>query len=265
MKKTKEYKNTWFSADVIRQAAELIKSEDEKSEKKDTGLYMSVELDGETWHHDSEEEFFADYRKSDSYATYAKTVGNRKLDVTAFYNNHTTIEVQSPTREEIEKIFEVFEKHKDESRLPEPPKPPKPKPTVFIGHGRSQLWRDLKDHLHEKHGYSVEAYEVGSRAGHAVRDILEKMLERSSFAVLIMTGEDKTDKGTIRARQNVIHEIGLFQGRLGFSKAIVLLEKGTEGFSNLQGIDQIRFSKGNIKETFGDVLATLRREFGVQN
>jgi len=64
----------------------------------------------------------------------------------------------------------------------------------------------------------------------------------------------------MRARQNVIHELGLFQGKLGFSRAIILLEEGTEQFSNIQGIEQIRFSKGNIRETFGEVLATIRRE-----
>jgi hypothetical protein len=42
---------------------------------------------------------------------------------------------------------------------------------------------------------------------------------------------------------------------------IVLLEEGAKKFSNIAGIHQIRFSKGNIRETFGDVLATLRREF----
>jgi len=55
--------------------------------------------------------------------------------------------------------------------------------------------------------------------------------------------------------------VGLFQGRLGFSRAIVLLEDGVEEFSNLHGIQHISFSKGNIKECFGDVLAVIRREF----
>lgn len=56
-------------------------------------------------------------------------------------------------------------------------------------------------------------------------------------------------------------ELGLFQGKLGFARAVVLLEEGTEEFSNIHGIHQIRFAKGRIKETFGDILATLRREF----
>ena len=118
-----------------------------------------------------------------------------------------------------------------------------------------------KDHLHDKHGYNIEAYEVGARAGHAVRDILEEMLSKSSFAIIVMTGEDKDDKGTMHARDNVMHELGLFQGRLGFPRAIVLLEEGTQEFSNIHGIQQIRYSPNNIKETFGDVLATLKREF----
>ncbi|MDE0435165.1 MAG: nucleotide-binding protein, partial [Bryobacterales bacterium] len=92
-----------------------------------------------------------------------------------------------------------------------------------------------------------------------VRDILQSMLERSSFALLVLTKEDETAQGNMRARQNVIHETGLFQGKLGFSRAIVLLENGTEDFSNISGVEQLRFNK--IQETFGDVLATLKREF----
>jgi len=74
-----------------------------------------------------------------------------------------------------------------------------------------------------------------------------------------MAGEDETISGDFKARDNVIHEAGLFQGRLGFEKAIVLLEEGCREFSNINGIEQIRFSKGNIKETFGDVVAVIRR------
>jgi predicted nucleotide-binding protein len=148
--------------------------------------------------------------------------------------------------------------------VPEPPRPEKelPKPKIFIGHGGDPQWRDLKDHLHEQHEYDVVAYETGSRAGHTIRDVIADMLDKSSFAILVMTGEDRMDEGTVRARQNVIHELGLFQGRLGFTKAIVLKEEGTEEFSNINGVNQIRYTRGNIKETFGDVLAVLKREFG---
>lgn len=135
---------------------------------------------------------------------------------------------------------------------------------IFIGHGRSTEWRDLKDHLRDQHGYDVIAYEVGARAGHAVRDILEEMLQKSSIAFLVLTAEDVTGEGTLRARQNVVHELGLFQGKLGFARAVALVEEATDTFSNIEGMQQLRFSAGHIKETFGDVVATIRREFGVR-
>lgn len=105
------------------------------------------------------------------------------------------------------------------------------------------------------------AYEVGARAGHEIRDVLGHMLSQSDFAILVMAGEEETKDQKLQPRQNVVHELGLFQGRLGFTRAIVLLEKGTEEFSNINGVHQIRFSKGNLKETFADILAALQREF----
>ncbi len=59
---------------------------------------------------------------------------------------------------------------------------------------------------------------------------------------------------------NVIHEVGLFQGRLGFRKAIVLLEEGCAEFSNIHGLGQIRFPRGNIGACFEQVRQVLERE-----
>ena len=213
--------------------------------------------------YDTDEEFFADYRKPFSNALYG--LGWFYFNIKAsIYERNTRITVRARERKQIEASFEVFERNAERCKLPPLPEKPKLRPIIFIGHGGSEQWRNLKDHLHEKHGYEVEAYEIGARAGHAIRDILEEMLDKTSFAILVMTGEDKTEDGSMRARQNVVHELGLFQGKLGFTKAIVLLEDGTEEFSNIHGINQIRYGQGNIKETFGEVLATLKREFGGQ-
>ena len=66
--------------------------------------------------------------------------------------------------------------------------------------------------------------------------------------------------GRVQARMNVIHEAGLFQGRLGFTKAIVLLEEGCEEFSNIAGLGQIRFPVGNISAEFEEIRRVLERE-----
>jgi hypothetical protein len=219
-------------------------------------------VDSSDWQLDTEEEFFSDYRRSAAGAVYQLGRPGHSLRLQAFPRS-VTVGVKAPTRHEIEAVFAIFEQASERCRLPKLPEPPQEevRPVIFIGHGQSQLWRDLKDHLHEKHGYQVSAYEIGARAGHAVRDALEDMLAKSSFALLVMTAEDEMADGKVRARQNVVHEAGLFQGRLGFRRAVVLLEAGAEEFSNIHGIEQIRFSRGAIKETFGDVLATIRREF----
>jgi predicted nucleotide-binding protein len=60
---------------------------------------------------------------------------------------------------------------------------------------------------------NIMAYEQGSRrAGHTIQDISEEMMLNSSLAILVMTREDEQADGTLRERQNVIHEAGLFQG-----------------------------------------------------
>jgi predicted nucleotide-binding protein len=50
------------------------------------------------------------------------------------------------------------------------------------------------------------------------------MLEDAAFAFLILTAEDEATDEKLHARENVVHEAGLFQGKLGFKKAILLLE-----------------------------------------
>ena len=89
---------------------------------------------------------------------------------------------------------------------------------------------------------------------------LEQMLDSSGIAFLVLTAEDEHTDGTVVARQNVVHEAGLFQGRLGFTRAILLLEEGCEGFSNIQGLGQIHFPPGRIQTAFEELRRVLERE-----
>lgn len=43
-------------------------------------------------------------------------------------------------------------------------------------------------------------------------------------------------------------------------KAIVLLEEGCEEFSNIEGVGQIRYPKGNVNAAFDEIRQVLRRE-----
>src|SRR5205085_6194846 len=117
---------------------------------------------------------------------------------------------------------------------------------IFIGHGRSHVWKDLKDFLHDRLHLEWDEFNREPVAGRSTKEVLSEKLSNAKFTFLVMTGEDQHTDQTTHARENVIHEAGLFQGRLGFERAIILLEEGCTEFSNVQGISQIRFPKGNI-------------------
>ncbi|MGO8091634.1 TIR domain-containing protein [Rhizobium leguminosarum] len=131
---------------------------------------------------------------------------------------------------------------------------------VFIGHGRSLLWRELKDFVADRLRLPWNEFNRIPVAGMTNIARLSEMLDSAAIALIIMTAEDELIDGEVQARMNVIHEVGLFQGRMGFSRAIVLVEEGCKLFSNIDGLGQIRFPKGNIKAAFEEVRAVMERE-----
>lgn len=131
---------------------------------------------------------------------------------------------------------------------------------VFIGHGRSAAWRELKDFVQDRLGLPWDEFNRVPVAGVTNIARLSEMLDASAIALLVMTAEDQMADGEMQARMNVVHEAGLFQGRLGFTKAIVLIEEGCAEFSNIQGLGQIRFPKGKIGAAFEEVRRVLERE-----
>ncbi len=132
--------------------------------------------------------------------------------------------------------------------------------SVFIGHGRAALWRELKDFIQDRLHLPWEEFNRVPVAGVTNTARLAQMLDSSGIAFLILTAEDERTDGSVAARQNVVHEAGLFQGRLDFARAIVLLEEGCEEFSNIHGLGHIRFPHGRIQAAFEDVRRVLERE-----
>jgi hypothetical protein len=164
MKKEVAYSRTVFSADVIREALRAATA-DQDEEQITSGL-RTARRGNETWTFDSDEKFLASIVVS-LLPLCLLHYGRGKIGLTfGLYRLNMNLEVSASNRQEIESIFEVFDRHRSDSVIPEPEPPPSEPPsppTVFIGHGRSQQWRDLKDHLHEQHGLPVQAYEVSAR------------------------------------------------------------------------------------------------------
>jgi len=131
---------------------------------------------------------------------------------------------------------------------------------IFIGHGHSPLWRQLKDFLHDRLGLPWEEFNRIPAAGITNVARLSEMLDNAVLSFHVLTAEDERKDGTQVARLNVVHEAGLFQGKLGFTRAIVILEEGCEEYSNIHGLGQIRFPTGHIEAAYEEVRRVLERE-----
>ena len=256
MEKKKYYYETKFPFPAIESAHDRFRELAGCAQTPMKFHFLMTRLGTEAWGHDTRSEFAGAYGNCDSYMFDELLPGGLARFNLSGQGRSLWLQVELPARSMIEDVFATLERHLEEARIVT-----SEAVQIFIGHGHDLQWRELQEHLRDQHGFKVTAYEVGPRAGMSVKEVLEEMLDSSAFALLVLTGEDLHADGELHARENVIHELGLFQGRLGFLRAIALLEQDVREFSNILGVNQIRFPKGVIRATFGDVLATIRREF----
>jgi predicted nucleotide-binding protein len=65
-----------------------------------------------------------------------------------------------------------------------------------------------------------------------------------------MTGDDLAPPEGVRVRENVMHEIGFFQGSFGRNAVVLLHEEGVSIPTNLSGIVYVPFPQGSIESSF---------------
>ncbi len=131
---------------------------------------------------------------------------------------------------------------------------------IFIGHGRSAEWLKLRIFVSQTLGLPCDEFNIESTAGLQTASRIDAMLMSARMAFLVMTADDRHADGTTHARENVVHEVGLFQASLGARRAIVLLENGCSRFSNLDGLTTINFPPGDIMARSEEIRGVLARE-----
>lgn len=145
---------------------------------------------------------------------------------------------------DIDQVFEI--RANSELRQPIPQKPRR----VFVTHGRAHDWRAVKDYIEgEVHLMTAELAQQPNLG----RTVIEKLLDTADEcdgAVIVMTGDDVTDQGEAKVRENVMHEIGFFQGRYGRDRVILLHEENVKVPTNLSGVVYSSFPPGHIDACF---------------
>lgn len=124
------------------------------------------------------------------------------------------------------------------------------KGVVFVAHGRSPLYIQVYHYLKDELDLEPIAFETEDHTSEQISEVLNQYLDCATAAVIVMTGEEKTLDNRTLARQNVIHEAGLFQAKLGFDRVVLLKEEGVENFSNTQGIVYIPFNPLDVSGCF---------------
>lgn len=129
---------------------------------------------------------------------------------------------------------------------------------IFISHGRSVEWYKIQAYIEKD--LSIQTLELAQEPnlGRTVLQKLNEEAEKCSIAVIVMTGDDMTVDGEMRTRENVMHEIGFFQGKYGLSNVVLLHEAGVNIPSNIHGLVYIGFPKDTIDATFGALLRELK-------
>ena len=136
---------------------------------------------------------------------------------------------------------------------------PKATAQIFIGHGRNEVVRyKVKDFVGQRCGLEPLVLQDLPSRGLTVMEKLEKFGRTADYAVLILTGDDVVeDAQGLRARQNVIQELGWFQGVLGRQRTAILRQEGVEIASNIGGVVYLGFDGDRVESTFD----SLRQEF----
>ena len=122
---------------------------------------------------------------------------------------------------------------------------------IFISHGQNELLKlKLKDFINSRLGLSAVVLSEQPSGGLTIVEKLEKISNECTFAIVLMTKDDEQLNGGLRARQNVIHEIGFFQGKYGRKRVVLLAERGLELFTNISGIVRVEFDALSFETVF---------------
>ncbi len=131
------------------------------------------------------------------------------------------------------------------SHAPDSGSPPQ---TIFMVHGRDRTaLTEVQRFLERVTPLKIVVLGEQPNRGQTIIEKLGKHMNVDAFAVVLMTADDEgrlrgeENELSLRARQNVIFELGYATGRLGRERVAVLYEDGVELPSDYYGVAYIPF------------------------
>lgn len=107
MEKSKLYPQAFFTAEKVEQV--LAKIAGTHKQEQPASFYYLTRGD-ESWRFDNEQEYFTEYRKTHDNSFLKRNYKQLTFKIRYARNNYTDITVQASTSQEIDSIFEVFDK-----------------------------------------------------------------------------------------------------------------------------------------------------------
>ncbi len=142
---------------------------------------------------------------------------------------------------------------------------------VFVVYGHDEQARARLDAMLRRWGLEPLILDQLPSEGQTIIEKLEKYTGEAMFGVVLATPDDEgfrrnhPDEKALRARQNVVLELGMLLSRLGRSKVAILLhqQENMERPSDIQGLIYIPF-KDNLEKDAGLLLAKEMTAAGYQ-
>ena len=125
---------------------------------------------------------------------------------------------------------------------------------VFLSHGHNEsVALKLRQFLSERLKIIPVILSEQPDDGLTIIEKLERYGKDCDFAIVLLTADDETVAGGVRARQNVVHELGFFHGALGRDRVLLIKQQGVELFSNISGLIYKEFPEHGVQLIYEDI------------
>jgi predicted nucleotide-binding protein len=155
-----------------------------------------------------------------------------------------TAEINNRVRylQDLRDRIELYEEQPKGAPMQPEPANANTRSSIFIVHGHQEaLKQEVARYLQAITNLKPAILHELPKSGRTIIEGLEHAAANSVFAVVLLTSDDEggvrnSPERYMRARQNVVFELGLFIGLLGRSSVAVLYEQGVELPSDMNGV-----------------------------